>query len=562
MRNAPVLTPPRRLTGRADVYCATAGAVLVAAAFLYPRILSEPARGRLYAGAAPIFGNWLPHIGWGTAPAIGVAALVISYGPTLARQLPWRRALALTWLTAIAWAFALAMVDGWQRGFAGRLTTRDEYLHEVGGVHDIAAMLRGFSGRILDFQPNSWTTHVSGHPPGALLSFVLLDRIGLGGGAWAATLCLLVGTSAVVAIPVAIRALGSADLDDGAGVARHGAATGDQPRWFSRFAGSSGAAPEFTDIAEQRARAALPFLALAPAAIWIAVSADALFAGVTAWAVALLAIATRGQRHWVATGLAAGLLFGFGIFLSYGLVLMAVAAAFVLAARTFRPAIPALIGVLLVVAAFKAAGFWWLDGYHLVVQRYYQGIASERPYSYWVWANLGGTVCALGLAPVAALARVARGIAPNMPGPASAADSAAQLAPAAVAPAHPDAGSAFDGEAAVSDREGVVALSAPHDGGGMNPGGPAARYSALLNAVRNWRGAVDPAALVAAAGLAALLLADLSGLSKAETERIWLPFTVWVIAGAGLLPARWGRVWLGVQAVGALVLVHFILTNW
>lgn len=88
MRNAPVLTPPRRLTGRADLYCAIAGAVLVATAFLVPRILGERERGRLFAGAAPIFGNWLPHIGWGTAPAIGIAALVIVYGPELAHRLP------------------------------------------------------------------------------------------------------------------------------------------------------------------------------------------------------------------------------------------------------------------------------------------------------------------------------------------------------------------------------------------------------------------------------------------------------------------------------------------
>ena len=39
------------------------------------------------------------------------------------------------------------------------------------------------------------------------------------------------------------------------------------------------------------------------------------------------------------------------------------------------------------------------------------------------------------------------------------------------------------------------------------------------------------AALVAAA-LLALLVADLSGMSKAETERIWLPFAVWLLPAA------------------------------
>ena len=40
-----------------------------------------------------------------------------------------------TWATACGWAFALAMIDGWQRGFAGRLTTRDEYLSQVPTHH-------------------------------------------------------------------------------------------------------------------------------------------------------------------------------------------------------------------------------------------------------------------------------------------------------------------------------------------------------------------------------------------------------------------------------------------
>jgi len=102
---------------------------------------------------------------------------------------------------------SVAMIDGWQRGFAGRLTTRDEYLSQVGSITDIPTTVRTFSSRILDFQPNSWVTHVSGHPPGALLTFVWLDRIGLHGGAWAGLLCLLAGSSATAAVLVAVRAL-------------------------------------------------------------------------------------------------------------------------------------------------------------------------------------------------------------------------------------------------------------------------------------------------------------------------------------------------------------------
>ncbi|MCM6772051.1 hypothetical protein NDR87_02835 [Nocardia sp. CDC159] len=472
----PNLTLPAARHGtasRADLVCAGVAVALVAIAMAVPRILGEQWDGRLSAGAAPLIGAGLPHAGWGTVPAIAIAGLVIAYGPSLAHRLPWRALLALTWFTAVCWAFALAMVDGWQRGFAGRLSTGDAYLPEVGGITGIGPMLREFSGRILDFQPNSWPAPVAGHPPGALLTFVLLDRIGLGGGAWAAWLCTLAGCSAAVAVAVTLRALGS----------------------------------------EQRARAATPFLALAPAAVWLAVSADALFAGVTAWAVALLALALRGHGDRLLCALCAGLLFGVGLHLGYGLVLMAIPAAAVVtiglaaarpAAYTFRPVLVAAVGLGSIVAVFVAAGFWWYTGHPLAVQRYYQATAAERPNSYWVWANLAATACALGPATAAALHRV-----------------------------RPELTRTFSVKLATPQS-----LWRPH----------------LASA--------EPVALLAAAGLAAILMADLSGLSKAETERIWLPFDMWVLAAAALLPARGTRLWLAAQAATALLVNHLVLTNW
>ena len=59
-----------------------------------------------------------------------------------------------------------------------------------------------------------------------------------------------------------------------------------------------------------------------------------------------------------------------------------------------------------------------------------------------------------------------------------------------------------------------------------------------------------------------MTLADLSGLSKAETERIWLPFALWILAAPALLPPPSHRFWLALQAGGALAINHLILTNW
>jgi hypothetical protein len=56
--------------------------------------------------------------------------------------------------------------------------------------------------------------------------------------------------------------------------------------------------------------------------------------------------------------------------------------------------------------------------------------------------------------------------------------------------------------------------------------------------------------------------ADLTMLSKGETERIWLPFMVWLTAAPALLPRSSHRWWLAVNIVGALAINHFIYTNW
>ncbi|RZL81567.1 MAG: hypothetical protein EOP32_14390 [Rhodococcus sp. (in: high G+C Gram-positive bacteria)] len=432
--------------------------VLVVVAFVVPHLGNETITPivhrtaksvRDFADAAPLFGFRDIHFGWGTPVAIVVATAVVVWGPGLAQTLSWRRLTVGVWLVSAAWAMALALVDGWQRGFAGRLTSTDEYLHEVPGITDIPATLRGFADRILDLQPDSWTTHVAGHPPGALLTFVWLDRIGLDGGAWASALCVAVGSSAGAAVIVSVRALGD----------------------------------------EAMARRAAPFLVLAPAAIWVAVSADALFAGVVAWGIALLALAAgRAVRHPVPVAVGAGVLLGFGVYLNYGLGLMAIPAVAVLViARTARPLVGALVGALAVAAVFTAYGFWWFDGYQLVQERYYQGIASDRPFAYWGWANFASLVCAVGLAVPAALPR-------------------------------------------------VLAWS---------------RIRTL-----------SPVPVLVLSALLAVVIADLSALSKAETERIWLPFEMWLLAAPALLPRGSHRFWLAVQALGALAVTHLLFTNW
>ena len=110
---------------------AVAGAVvLVAAAVLLPRLDRRvrprldigPERFATHAQAAPLFGTWEIHASWGTLPAALIAVAAVLWGPVVVQRLSWRTLTLGTWATACGWAFALAMIDGWQRGFAGRLT--------------------------------------------------------------------------------------------------------------------------------------------------------------------------------------------------------------------------------------------------------------------------------------------------------------------------------------------------------------------------------------------------------------------------------------------------------
>jgi hypothetical protein len=69
-------------------------------------------------------------------------------------------------------------------------------------------------------------------------------------------------------------------------------------------------------------------------------------------------------------------------------------------------------------------------------------------------------------------------------------------------------------------------------------------------------------ALLALSGVLAALLADLSALSKAETERIWLAFGAVAYASLSLLRGR-AAAWALVASAGSALLVnHLYDTGW
>ncbi|RNL78998.1 hypothetical protein [Nocardioides marmorisolisilvae] len=68
--------------------------------------------------------------------------------------------------------------------------------------------------------------------------------------------------------------------------------------------------------------------------------------------------------------------------------------------------------------------------------------------------------------------------------------------------------------------------------------------------------------VLAAAAATSVLAADASLMSKAEVERIWLPFVPWLLLGSALLPPRWRSGGLALQVGTALLLQHLLRTGW
>ncbi|WP_370614561.1 hypothetical protein [Mumia sp. Pv 4-285] len=434
---------------------AAIGVVLVAAAMAWPAITGIFVHNGISGlpRFPPLHANWSPRVTATSWLPVVVAAVIL---------LVWPRVVALRWpayllalvVAAWSWTMSLALVDGTD-GLGRVFTRRGEYVADAQAVGDVSSMLSGFVDRIPLDAADNWGIHVAGHPPGALLVFVGIDRAGITDPALIGLVVVTLGCTAFAGAAIAVR----------------------------RLAG------------EHWARRAGVWWVLLPAAVWVGVSGDAIFMAVSAWGLALLAVAltARSTGAEVAAGLGAGVLLGATVYLSYGLVLLAVPAlAVVVLARRFRPVVWVLAGALLVVATFTAAGFAWWEAYGVLHERYYDGVAADRPYGYWVWANLAAWTFAIGLAGWAGLAEAVRSLAHR-----------------------PRAG------------HGTVAVS-----------------------------------VLALSGLACVVLATLSGMSKAEVERIWLPFSLWAVLGASLLGPRLRHVLVIAQVVTALAVQHLLLTRW
>jgi methylthioxylose transferase len=319
---------------------------------------------RIGLATPPLHAVWGPRFGVPSVLVVALGIVIVIAGPGVAervdaRMLPWAAGAG-----AGVWSVALAATDG-GHGLTGGVVGPHGYLAAVPRVGSPGGFLRGFADAA---RAGALPVHVTGHPPGFVLVLWCLDRVGLGGRGPAAALCILGGAGAVGLVTVAVRAVAGTTC----------------------------------------ARAAAPFLVLSPAAIWIATTPDAFFAFVAAAAVALFCLAamTSGARA-TALALGAGACLGSALLLSYGLVLVAVVGVLVAARhnawRQLRVAAVATTGVLLSLAPF---GFSWVDGLLATRHAYWRGIASTRPYRYFVLADVAAFALCIGPATVVALTRL------------------------------------------------------------------------------------------------------------------------------------------------------------
>ena len=413
--------------------------LLVTAVWWGQHLLPE---GRLNVHAPPFQGYFRVAL-LSVVPAALFALVAIVVLPIAARVLPWGALLLLSWASAATWAVLLALWDG-HPSLARPIARHREYVPAVSDVgNDPLTWLSTFAEQAaLKEHP----LHVNGHPPLMVLVLWIWDRLGFSGPQWAAALVIGAGASAVVAAAIVLRALGD----------------------------------------EQSARAALPFLVLAPFAITIATSADAFFLGTGAWAAAAVAVGLRrGSLLLLGVG---GLLAGSLPYLSYGLLplgaVLVVTGVLAVRARgrTIRhqEILALLTGLVVVPLLLTAGGFWWPDGVAATHQAWAAGSGDNRPYVYSFVANFAVLGVLVGPATAAAVVR-------------------------------------------------------------RPPRAPV---------------------VLASAALVGVLALALSGVTRLEVERIWLPFAPWLVTLCAALPRQERRRWLAVNAVCALAFQALVLDVW
>ncbi|CAN5421447.1 membrane protein [soil metagenome] len=348
-----------------------AAAAIIAVSVVWGRAYQRESP-EIFLGAAPLVGRdfrngWEWRFGWGLVGAGAVAVLlVVSVVRDWWSRVRLRWVVSATAMTAAVFAVLLALTDGADGVLYGAVHPT-EYLANLQITPPAAEFVRTFVERIGDY-----TVHVRGHPPGFVLLLMAMDSIGLGGG-WPAAL-LSVAATAVLPAAVLVTVWATAG-----------------PHWMRRSA---------------------PFLVVAPYALWMVTSADAVFTAIGACGVAAAAVGFRchGGRALVA-GAIAGLLLATLLFMTYGAATyLLVPITLAVFARRRQGVVQVVFSAVaiaaLVTVGFASAGFWWFAGAAETRLQYWAGTAQFRTWTYFGIANIAVALIALGPATLAGLLRL------------------------------------------------------------------------------------------------------------------------------------------------------------
>lgn len=320
--------------------------------------------GPLAVDAVPWVGRWT--FDPANLPALVVAGLVgvavVAWLPVVAVRWPWRSVLVTTAAAAAALAGLFARA-GDHRFRWGSIQWGYGQHTDLVDAHGVVAYFRDY----VTLQPDL-PGHLRAHPPGLVFGLWGFERVGLSGTGFQLTLVLAAGAVASVAALVSLRAVAGESL----------------------------------------ARAAAPFVVVAPVLVW-RTNPDVVFAAVALSGVALALVGTcrPAGRRGDAWALAGGFVFSMGLLLSYGTALLAVPVlAVAVDRRAWRRLALVSAGGVVGLALPLLVGFSWLAGLRETDRQYHHSLARARGYRYWLLGNAATFAGLVGPATFAGLRRL------------------------------------------------------------------------------------------------------------------------------------------------------------
>lgn len=338
---------------------------------------------QLGTAGAPFLGRYRLQIGPLTAlaPLVAVALLLTAVRGWF-ESARWSLVLCVAYVGAFAWALALALVDG-SGGLTRALLSTDSYFTDVADVgDDPLGYLSSFTARAAEHSDAT-----RGHPPGPVLLLWALTRMGVTSHLGLGLLVTAVGAVAVPLVLTAVRSV-----------------CGEVP-----------------------ARRYVPVLALAPYALWVAVSVDAVVATLGAAMVVAGVLASdrarSGLRRQMAPGQSVGAgpaglraaawatlcggLLGLAALLSYAAPWLGLSVVCLYFARR-RPFLNLAtgLGALVPVLGADLLGFGWVDGLLTARDDYAARIGPHRSVLWWSGLSLVVLLLVAGPALLASLRKM------------------------------------------------------------------------------------------------------------------------------------------------------------